>query len=200
MKKILHIISSPRGGASLSIQLGNAIVEKLKAKYPGSTVSEVNLVNYKFPHLEEAGIQSFFTPAQSRSPEQQEAIKHSDEAIATIQDADIIVLGAPMYNFTIHSSLKAWLDHVVRVGVTFKHDETGVHGLLSDKKVYVAISSGAIYTDGPMQSADFVKPLLKTILGFIGLTDVTFFRVEGTNVPGVKEHALEKGLNSINVN
>jgi FMN-dependent NADH-azoreductase len=119
MKKILHIISSPRGAASFSIKLGNAIVEKLKAEYPGSTVKETDLVNQHFPHLEEAHLTSFFTPAENRTPENIIAVKHSDDAIQDILDADIIVIGAPMYNFTIHSALKAWLDHVVRAGVTF---------------------------------------------------------------------------------
>jgi FMN-dependent NADH-azoreductase len=200
MKKILHIISSPRGEASLSIKLGNAIIEKVKTEYPGSTVKEVNLVNQHFPHLEEAHITSFFTPVESRSAANIEAVKHSDEAIEEIKDADIIVIGAPLYNFSIHSSLKAWIDHIVRAGITFKYDENGVDGLITGKKVYIALSSGGIYSEGPMKPLDFVEPYLKHILSFIGLTDITVFRVEGTNIPGVKDTALEKGINSIHLN
>lgn len=201
MKKILHIISSPRGEASFSIKLGNAIIEKVRAANPGSTVTEVNLVEQHFPHLEEAHITSFFTPVESRSVALQEAVKHSDEAIEALREADIIVIGAPMYNYSIHSSLKAWLDHVVRAGVTFRYDESGLHGLLdSKKKVYIAESTGGIYSEGPMQGHDFVAPYLKTVLGHIGLTDLTVFRVEGTSLPNIKDIALEKGISAIHLN
>ncbi|MES2275723.1 MAG: NAD(P)H-dependent oxidoreductase [Bacteroidota bacterium] len=200
MKKILHIISSPRGAASLSIKLGNAIIEKIQAVYPGSTVQESNLVDQQFPHLEEAHLTSFFTPAESRTPENLIAIKHSETAIQEIQDADMIVIDAPMYNFTIHSTLKAWIDHVVRAGITFKYDKDGPHGLVNGKKVYIAIASGGIYSDGPMKPMDFVEPYLKTILGIIGLTDITVFRVEGSAIPGIQDTALEKGISSIYLN
>lgn len=200
MKKLLHIISSPRGEASYSIKLGNAIIEKLQAEYPGSTVKEVNLVDLHFPHLEEAHISSFFTPAESRSAALQEAVRHSDDAIAELQEADIIIIGAPMYNFSIHSSLKAWLDHVVRAGVTFKYDTGAPESLIKGKKVYIAESMGGVYSEGPMKSWDFITPYLQTVLPFIGLSDLSFFRVEGTNIPGVKETALEKALASISLN
>ena len=197
MKKILHIISSPRGNASLSIKLGNAIIDKIKAEYPGSTVKETNLVTQHFPHLEEAHLTSFFTPPESRTPANLEAIKHSDEAIQELMDADIIVIGAPLYNFSIHSALKAWIDHIVRAGITFKYDESGVHGLINQKKVYIAFSAGGIYSEGPWKPFDFVEPYLRHILGFIGLTDITIFRVEGVNIPGVQDTALEKGIESV---
>jgi FMN-dependent NADH-azoreductase len=200
MKKILHIISSPRGEASLSIKLGNAVIEKIKAEYPGSTVKESNLVTQQFPHLEEAHLTSFFTPAENRTSANIAAVKHSDEAIHEIMDADIIVIGAPIYNFSIHSTLKAWIDHVVRAGITFKYDENGPEGLVKGKKVYIALSSGGIYSEGPMQPLDYVEPYLKTILGFIGLTDITVFRVEGASIPGVQDTALEKGISSIHLN
>jgi FMN-dependent NADH-azoreductase len=90
---ILNIISSPRKGASASIQLANGIIDKLQAAHPGSTVTVHDLATHPFPHLEESHLQSFFTPAESRSPEQQEAVKHSDNAIQEIKDADVIVIG-----------------------------------------------------------------------------------------------------------
>src|ERR1700761_7532438 len=123
MKKVLHLISSPRGEASYSIQLGNAIVEKIKEQYADSTITTTNLVQQKFPHLEELLLTSFFTPAEHHTAEQKEAIRHSDEAIKALQEADIIVIGAPMYNFSIHSTLKAWIDHIARAGVTFRYSD-----------------------------------------------------------------------------
>lgn len=197
MKKILHVISSPRGEASLSIKLGNAIVEKIKEAYPGSTITESNLVSKQFPHLEEAHLTSFFTPAEQHTPENAAAIKHSYDAIQEISDADILVIGAPVYNFSIHSTLKAWIDHIVRAGVTFRYSENGPVGLIKDKKVYVAISSGGVYSSGDMKQLDFVEPYLKYMFGFIGLTDVTFFRVEGTAYPNLKDTALQTGIDSI---
>ncbi|RYE59613.1 MAG: FMN-dependent NADH-azoreductase [Sphingobacteriales bacterium] len=197
MKKILHLISSPRGENSFSIKLGNAVVAKILQEYPGSTVNEINLVTKQFPHLEEAHLQAFYTPLENRTPENAAAIKHSDDSIAQLMDADIVVIGAPLYNFGIHSSLKAWIDHIARAGITFKYDEHGPEGLVKNKKVYVAVAAGAIYSEGPYKSFDFVEPYLRAVLGFLGMNNLTVFRIEGTNIPGIKEGALEKGLNSI---
>jgi len=197
--KILNLISSPRGEASVSIKLGNAIIEKLVAANPGSEVTMHNLVNHPFPHLEEAHINSFFTPAESYTPELAQAVKHSDQAIAQVMDADVIVIGAPMYNFTIHSSLKAWIDHVARAQKTFTYTENGPEGLVKGKKMYVAISSGGIYSEGDYKPYDFIEPYLRAVLGFLGMTDITVYRAEGLKVPGVGETALEKAIESIAV-
>ncbi|MCY1220302.1 FMN-dependent NADH-azoreductase [compost metagenome] len=197
MKKILHIISSPRGDASMSIKLGNAIIEKLQAAYPDSQVKEHDLLKDRFPHLDEMHIASFFTPEENRSAQNKEAIRPSDEAIQEITDADIIVIGTPLFNFGIPSSLKAWIDHIARAGVTFKYDENGPEGLVKDKKVYVAMASGGIYSDGPMASYDFAVPYLRSALGFLGMTDITVYRVEGTMIPTIQDTALEKAVDGI---
>src|SRR5450432_3672227 len=195
MKKILHIISSPRGEASYSIRLGRSIVEKLLVAYPGSSVKEHVLVNNHIPHLEEAQITSFFTPPQQRTSQNVEALKHSDEAIQEILDADILVIGAPMYNFSIPSTLKAWIDHIARSGVTFKYDEKGPKGLVEGKKAYLAVASGGIYSEGLMKPYDFVTPYLQSVLGFMGITDVTIVRAEGTSMPQTKDVDIEKAVN-----
>jgi FMN-dependent NADH-azoreductase len=187
---ILHIISSPRKGASASIQLANGIIDKLQAAHPGSNV---------VVHLEEAKLQSFFTPAESRTPEQQAAAKHSDDAIQEIKDADVIVIGAPLYNFGIPSTLKAWVDHIARAGITFRYTATGPEGLITGKKVYVAMSSGGIYSEGPSAGYDFVAPYLKAVLGFLGMTDVTVVRAEGLAIPDLQATAVQKGLDSVTI-
>ncbi|WP_374951193.1 FMN-dependent NADH-azoreductase [Mucilaginibacter sp.] len=197
--KILNLISSPRGQASYSIKLGNAIVEKLQQANPGSTVITRDLVAKPFPHLEESHLTSFFTPVEQYTPELAEAAKHSDEAIAEVMDADVIVIGAPMYNFIIHSSLKAWIDHIVRANKTFTYSENGPQGLIKGKKVYVAISSGGVYSEGDNKSIDFIEPYLRTVLGALGMTDVTVYRAEGLKLPGVSETALQKAIDSIAV-
>ncbi len=194
---ILHIISSPRKGASASIQLANGIIDKLQAAHPGSSVTVHDLATNPFPHLEEAKLQSFFTPAENRTPEQAAAAKHSDDAIQEIKDADIIVIGAPMYNFGIPSTLKAWVDHICRAGITFKYVDGAPQGLITGKKVYVALASGGIYSEGPSAGYDFVAPYLKAVLGFIGITDVTVARAEGLAVPDLQATAVQKGLDSV---
>ncbi|MDB5272808.1 MAG: azoR [Chitinophagaceae bacterium] len=198
MKKVLHIISSPQGEASVTKKLGNSIIEKIKAKYPDSILKERNLTTTLFPHLEEVQIGSWFTPAENHTPEHVQAIKISEEAIAEMQEADIYVIGAPFYNFAIPSTLKAYLDHIVRPGITFRYDENGQpEGFLKNKKAYVAIASSGVYSEGKFQSFDFVSPYLKFLLGFIGITDVTFIRAEGLRIEGIKETAFEKGVESI---
>ena len=199
MKKVLNIISSPRGNASYSIKLSNAIVEKIKDSYPGSEVVTHDLASHPFPHLEESHLASFYTPEENRTDENREAVKHSDEAIKELKDADIIVIGAPLYNFSIHSTLKAWIDHISRSGITFKYSEKGPEGLVKGKKVFLSIASGGIYSEGPMKAYDFVEPYMRAFLGFIGITDITTVRVEGTGIPVVQETALQKAIDSIRI-
>jgi FMN-dependent NADH-azoreductase len=134
------------------------------------------------------------------SPEYREAIRHSDEAISEVQNADIIVIGTPMYNFSVPSALKAWIDHLVRIGKTFRYNEQGIpEPMVHGKKVYLAISTGGVYSDGPMKGYDFVDPYLRAVLGFIGLTDVTTYRAEGTAIPGAKEAAVQKAIDAVEV-
>ncbi len=144
-------------------------------------------------------MRSFFTPAEQLTAEDQDAIRYSDAAIGQLMAADIIVIGAPLYNFGIHSALKAWIDHVARAGKTFSYSEQGAEGLVKGKKVYVAMSSGAVYSEGFYQAYDFVSTYLKAVLGFLGMTDLKLFRVEGVNIPGLKEQALDKAIESISL-
>jgi len=197
--QILQIISSARGAASYSTRLSQGIIDKLLAAQPGSTVVVRNLAAQPFPHLEEAHLQAYFTPAEGRSPEQQQAVRHSDEAIAQVLAADVLVIGVPFYNFSIASSLKSWLDHLTRAGLTFRYTATGPEGLIKGKKVYLAVASGGIYSEGPMQPYDFATPYLHWMLGFLGMTDVTVARAEGLKLPELEPTALQKGLDSVAV-
>ena len=194
---ILHLISSPRGAESFSIKLGNEVVERLQQAHPTSVVTTKDLTQTPFPHLEEVHLQSFYTPAEDRTPELIEAVKHSDVAIAELRAADIIVIGVPFYNFNVPSTLKAWIDHIARVNETFRYDENGPEGLIKNKKVYLVVASGGVYSEGPMKAYDFGEPYLRAVLGFMGMTDITTFRVEGVKVPGVMETALETAIKNI---
>lgn len=197
MKRILHLKSSLLGKESYSIKLGHAIVERIQDKYPGSALEELNLVDSAMPHLRPAVLRTFFIPADQLTEEEKNAIRYSDELVKQLMSADIIVIGAPLINFTIHSSLKAWIDHITRAGITFGYGENGPVGKVTGKKVYVAMSSGGVYSEGPGKANDFVAPYLKAFLGFLGMTDLTVFRAEGLKVPGVKEHAMTKAMKSI---
>jgi FMN-dependent NADH-azoreductase len=197
MKHILHLKSSLQGAASYSIKLGNAIVEKIQEKYPGNILEEVDLVAAEIPHLNPAVLRAFFTPGDELTEEEKESIRYSDEAVKQLFAADIIVIGAPLYNYTIHTSLKAWIDHITRAGITFGYSENGPVGKVTGKKVYVAMSSGGVYSEGPGKANDFVAPYLKSFLGALGMTDLTIFRAEGLKMPGVKEQAWDKAIDSI---
>ncbi len=197
MKRILHLISSPRGDESFSIKLANAVISKIQDEFQGSAVETVNLIETNVPHLDTAHLRSFFTPQEHLTPEDKDAIQYSDKAINQLMAADIIVIGAPLYNFSIHSTLKAWIDHIARAGKTFSYSEQGAEGLVKNKKVYIAMSSGAVYSEGSYKPYDFVSGYLTAVLGFLGMTDVTVVRVEGVNIPGLKEHALENAISSI---
>ena len=197
MKRILHLISSIQGDQSYSIKLGHEIIDRIQDKYPGSTVEELNLVDIEIPHLNPAILRTFFIPAEELTAEEKESRRFSDEVVKQLFASDIIVIGAPLYNFTIHTSLKAWIDHITRFGLTFGYGENGPVGMVTDKKVYVAMSSGGIFSEGPGKANDFVAPYLKSFLGFLGMTDLTVFRAEGLKVAGVKEHAMEKAIDSI---
>ena len=195
---ILHVISSPRA-ESFSIRLANGIIDKLQRAHPGSTVQVRDLATHPFPHLEAVHIQSFRTPAEERTPEQVVAVHHSDTVVSELQQADTIVIGAPLYNFGIPSTLKAWIDHVVRARVTFRYTASGMEGLLTGKKVYVALSSGGIYSEGPWMANDFVAPYLKAVLAGIGLTDITVVRVENTSQADGQDESLNKALSSVSL-
>lgn len=199
MKRILHLISSIQEKGSNSIQLGNAIIEKIQEKYSGSTVEELNLVNIEIPHLNPAVLRTFFIPGDQLTEEEKASIRFSDEMVKQLLASDIIVIGAPLYNFTIHTALKAWIDHVTRVGITFGYGENGPVGKVTGKKVYVAMSSGGVYSEGPGKANDFVAPYLNAFFGFLGMTDLTVVRAEGLKVPGVMEVAMEKAIGSIRI-
>ena len=195
--KILRLNSSFRGKDSMSFQLGNAIVDKIKRQNPKAEVIINDLVRNEIPHLNELHFTAFMTLSENHSDELREAISHSDKAIKELIAADVLVIDVPMYNFSIPSSLKAWIDHVVRAGITFKYTENGVEGLIKNKKVFLAIASGGVYSDGPMKDLDFTEKYLRNILGFIGITDITTFRVEGVAIPGIKENSLSKAIQSV---
>jgi FMN-dependent NADH-azoreductase len=200
MKNILVIESSSRGSESLSGKLTQVIVEKLKAANPASKVKTRNLGREPFPHLDESRLASFFAPPEKHTSHEKDALRLSDQAISELLEADVIVIGVAVYNFTIPSALKTWIDHVARAGHTFKYGEHGTpEGLVKGKKVYLAVASGGVYSEGHLKAFDFAVPYLYAILGFLGMTDVHTFRAEGTAIPNLKETALSKAIESVRI-
>ncbi len=189
--KILHLISSLRGEASFSNKLGNSIIEQLATRYP-IEVKERNLASAPLAHLSDAHVTAFFTPEHERTAAQIEIIRPSDEAIAELLNADILIIDVPMYNFTIPSTIKAWIDQIARAGITFRYGENGVEGLVTNKKAYLAISTGGIYSEGYMKDFDHTEQYLRHVLGFLGITNMEVFRVEGVNLSEAKEDVLSK--------
>jgi len=147
------------------------------------------------PALDETALQALFTPAENRSAEQAARVALDDALIAEIQAADAVVLGVPMYNFGISTQLKNWIDAIARAKLTFQYTEKGPEGLLRGKKVYVALTRGGLYRDTP---ADSQVPYLKTILAFLGMTDVQFFYAEGLAMgPDAVQQAMASAASHI---
>jgi FMN-dependent NADH-azoreductase len=168
--KILQINSSVRGAASESTRVAGNIVARLSAANPAAQVTVRDLGANPHPVLDGAALGALFTPADQRSAEQAARVAQDDALIAEAQAADVIVIGAPMYNFSMPVQLKAWFDAIARAGVTFRYTETGPEGLLKNKKVYVATARGGIY---PLD-ADPQVPQIRMLLNFLGMTENEF--------------------------
>lgn len=176
MTKLLQINSSIFAQGGQSSQLAQHYVEAWHKSHPDGEIILRDLAKEPVPHLDGARVGALFTPAEKRSAEQQEVVAYSDRLIAEIQAADVIVIAAPMYNFTIPSTLKAYFDHIARAGVTFRYTEAGSVGLITGKKVVIFSTRGGHYKDGPNDSE---TALLRQFLGFLGMTDVSFVYAEG---------------------
>ena len=176
---VLQINASARTQGSNSTRLADDIAARLRARHPHANLKLRDLAVTPHPVLDEAALGALFTPAEQRSAEQAARVAEDDALIAELQAADVLVLGVPMYNFGVPAQLKNWIDAIARVGVTFRYTEKGPEGLLKGKKVYAALARGGRYRDTP---ADTQVPYLKTVLGFLGITDVHFVYAEGLNM------------------
>lgn len=176
---LLHISSSLFGDQGKSSQLAQHFINQWQQQYPQSRVTQRDLAADPLPHLEGATLQANLTPPEQRTAQQQALAARADEAIAELQDHDVLVLSVPMYNFGIPSTLKAWIDSVARAGTTFRYTANGPEGLVKGKQAYVLTARGGAYQGTPL---DTQTPYLKTFLGFIGITDVTFVHAEKLNI------------------
>ena len=176
---ILLVTSSPRGDASHSTRLAMELTERLRRAHPDSVLVRRDLARDELPHINQHFAAGISTPAERRTAEQEHAIAVSDAAAGEVLAADIIVIATGIINFNVSSTLKSWLDHVTRSGLTFGYTESGPEGLVKNKKVYLVVASGGVYSEGPAAALDHAVPYMKSILAFMGMTDVEVIRIEG---------------------
>lgn len=181
MSRVLVIESSARQQGSVSRQLTAEFIAHWRAAHPADSVQVRDLAVEQVPHLDADLLGGWMKPAAEQSEAERAALQRSNRLTEELLAADVLVLAAPMYNFAIPSTLKSWLDHVLRAGVTFKYTETGPQGLLSGKRAFVLTSRGGVYAGGPL---DHQEPYLRQALAFVGIHDVTFVHAEGLNMGG----------------
>jgi FMN-dependent NADH-azoreductase len=199
MSKLLYVSASLFGAGSKSRLIAGEFVEAWRRSNPGTTFVERHLDPASIPHLTQATLAALMTPAEQRDAAQSEAVAFADTLIEEIEAADTVVLAVPMYNFTVPSTLKAWIDHITRAGRTFRYTASGPEGLLKGKKVFIVTGRGGVYTgDSPARGFDFQEPYLRGMLGFLGLDDVSFIHVEGLAIsPESATQGLERARRAI---
>ncbi|TGR28013.1 MULTISPECIES: FMN-dependent NADH-azoreductase [unclassified Mesorhizobium] len=177
--QILHLDSSIQGAASASRTLTKAVVANLLDQHPGAAVTYHDLVEEAVPHLD-GPIGAGFRPLAFNASDETTRREHarSDVLVGELMASDVIVVGAPMYNFSVASQLKAWLDRVIQPGKTFRYTENGPIGLAGGKKVVIVSTRGGSYLSGPLTSMDFQESYLRTAFGFMGIKDLDFIRAE----------------------
>ena len=182
MASLLKIDVSPRGDASYSRQLGNTFLNAWQAAHQGGVVVSRDLAKQQPTYVDLQWIAGAFSTPDKLTDEHRAALKLSDSIVAEVQAADTILITTPMYNFQIPAVLKAWIDHLVRVGVTVNYTDKGPVGTLPGKKVVLIVASAGAYEKGtPSENYDLLTPYMKHILGFIGITDVQFLHAGGAS-------------------
>src|ERR1700734_3438907 len=180
MPTLLHIDSSPLYGRSVSRELTAAFVTQWKASHPDGTVVDRDLNATVIPPVTAEWVGAIYTPEDARTPEQKEQLLLSDSLLAELEQADEYVLGMPMHNFGVPSALKLWIDQICRVGRTFSYADGKPKGLLIGKKATFLIATGGVYdAQTQMASFNFVEPYLRSVFGFLGVTDAKFLTAGG---------------------
>ena len=184
MSTLLQINSSVFSDHGNSSTLSNEFVQNWKAKHPDGKVVIRDLAKNPVPHLDGNTVQAFFTPAESRTPEQKALVDFSDALVAELSNADAVVIGVPLYNFGIPSTLKAYFDQLARAGVTFKYTETGP---VENKPIHIIAARGGFYHGTP---ADTQTAYLNSFLNFLGFTSISYIYAEGLSIEGAKDKSL----------
>ena len=181
MSTLLHVDSSPLYGRSVSRQLTDAFVTQWKSSRPNGTVIDRDLNATSIPPVTGEWVGAAYTPEEARTPQQKELLSLSDTLFAELERADEYVFGVPMHNFSVPSVLKLWIDQIARVGKAFSYADGTPKGLLTGKKATFIIATGGVYdAQTQMASFNFVEPYLRSVFGFLGVTDTTFLTTGGT--------------------
>jgi FMN-dependent NADH-azoreductase len=181
MPTLLHIDSSPLYGRSVSRELTGAFVAQWKSSHPDGTVIDRDLNSTSIPPINADWVSAVYTPEEARTPQQKELLSLSDSLLAELEQADEYVFGVPMHNFGVPSVLKLWIDQISRLGRTFSYAGGKPKGLLVGKRVTFIIATGGMYDpQTQMASFNFVEPYLRSVFGFLGVTDATFLTAGGT--------------------
>ena len=183
MANLLRIDASARREASVSREVADAFEAEWRSGNPGGGVDVRDLATTPVEHIREETIRGFYTPREQFTPDLEDATALSDELIRELTKADTLLISTPIYNFTVPSSLKAWIDQVTRIGVTFGFDaERGLYGLVEGKSAVIVAALGLSYADTPLQQKDYLRTYLTMWLNFLGVTAVDIITVEGTSV------------------
>jgi FMN-dependent NADH-azoreductase len=187
---ILFVTSSSRGSASYSNRVATNVLTELRSRNPGAKVTVRDLGREPLPHINDDFVTATRGAAMPQTDEQRALLARSEALVDELFAADVIVIAAPMINFTIPSNLKAWIDNVARAGRTFSYSEKGPQGLVTGKQVILVVARGGVYASNP--ALDFQVPYLKSVLAFLGMTDVEVVEVEGTAYgPDAAEKAVQ---------
>ncbi|MEN5364733.1 FMN-dependent NADH-azoreductase [Brevundimonas intermedia] len=192
MSKLLVVETSPRADYSISRHLTRRFVAEWSDAHPGGEVVLRDLMETNLPFVNAPWLQAYFTPPQQQSLEMKAVLQLSDMLVAELVAADHLVIATPVYNYNVPAALKAWIDHIVRKGLTLGHDGKG---LLQGKRATVLMASGGIYTEGsPIQDRDIATQYLRLVLKVIGITDVTFVAAGGAKAVDLGEVTREAFL------
>ena len=179
MKKVLSISSSLFAAESVSNQLSAELLRKLEAEHGALQVVSRDFNDEGIPHLDAERVAAISSPEAGRSDTQQQTVDFADKLIKEVQDADILVIATPMYNFSVPTMLKSWFDHIARAGVTFAYTENGPKGLLLGKQAYLVTAMGGAHEPG---QSDFVRPYMQLLMRFVGIEDLRFITAQGLNM------------------
>ncbi len=195
MTKLLVVETSPRGDHSISRTMTRRFVSDWRAAHPDGEVVDRDLMETHLPFVTAPWLHAYFTPAEQHSPDMKEALRLSDELVGEILAADHIVIATPVYNYNVPAALKAWVDHIVRKGMTLGFDGGG---LVTGKRATVLLASGGVYTEGsPIRDRDIATQYLRLILKVIGITDVTVVAGGGAKVVDMGEQTMDGFLASV---
>lgn len=197
MSKLLVVETSPRGKHSISRNMTERFVDDWRGAHPGGAAVYRDLAQTHLPFVTAPWLQAYFTPPDQHSPEMQETLRLSDELVAELLAADHVAIATPVYNYNIPAALKAWVDHIVRKGMTLGFDGKG---LVAGKKATVLLASGGVYTEGsPIRDRDIATQYLRMILGVIGITDVTVVAGGGAKAVDLGEEAMDGFIAKLHV-